>query len=182
MDWIIECERPATDEPWRVALLPLAAVEGADTQARGVEQFHIDGLAVRCMRTFHEEVAADFFFASHYNCDPGASLEVLAEAAGGREQRLVWWHHAERILEEAPDDFVAILRMFRAAMATLHPQGIYLRMLFPTAAPTILGAALRQALGGDEQLAGVGFDYESGESHFDPLVETLVRPRPLRPR
>lgn len=171
---IVELEEIALDRAWRFGVV---AAEVSLREASGVEEYHIDGRAVRCLRSFHEEVAADFFFASHYCCDPHAPLDVLAASPTGT-QSLVWWHHADGIASDAPDDWQAILQMFRAAMATLHPQGRYLRLLFPTDDAARLLAALHGALDDAPLLAGVGFDYETGHSQLDILHEAMYRPRP----
>jgi hypothetical protein len=173
---IIQVEQLSLEEPWRFAIVPLTANESREALAAQAELFEIDGAMVRCMRSFHEEVAADLFFASHYNCDPYAPLAHLAAPVAGR-QRLIWWHEAQRMADDAPEAWEAVLQMFRAAMATLHPQGSYLRMVFPTHDSDTLRLALEQALAGAGEHAGVGFDYEAGESHLDILHESRMRLR-----
>jgi hypothetical protein len=161
--------------PWRFALVPANTLPPTSTSLELLHQ--IDGSAITCMRTFHAEVAADFFFASHYNCDPNAPLLHLNAPLAGR-QVVIWWRDAAHLLHAAPDDWQAILHMFRAAMATLHPQGLYLRIVFPTDDPARLRAALISALTDGAERAGVGFDYAAGHSQFDILHETKSRLRP----
>lgn len=173
---IVQLEKPSLEQPWRFAIVPLEA-HGQLADAAGAEHYEIDGHTVTSMRAFHEEVAADFFFASHYNCDPQAPLSHLDAPVAG-QQILIWWHAAWRMAETAFDEWEAILQMFRAAMATLHPQGSYLRLLFPTDDPAGLRLALTRVLHDEAEVAGVGFDYEAGASHFDILHETMSRTRP----
>lgn len=163
---IVEGSHPSFDTPWRFALVPQESAALRATAPTLAEQVEIDGSAVSCMRTFHVEVAADFFFASHYNCDPDAPLVHLDAPVTGR-QILVWWLEAERMIVNAPEHWAAVLCMFRAAMATLHPQGSYLRLLFPTAQPALLRSALSAAFATPTARASVGFDYATGRSHFE---------------
>ncbi|MBA3534718.1 MAG: barstar family protein [Ardenticatenales bacterium] len=173
---LVQVEQLSLDSPWRFAIVPLTANDLRTGLAHHAALVEIDGTTVVCMRSFHEEVAADLFFASHYNCDPYAPLAYLEAPVTG-QQSLVWWHHAERMAERSPDEWEAVLQMFRAAMVTLHPQGTYLRMVFATNDPQTLHTSLAAIIaeGGDH--AGVGFDYEAGESHLDILHESKMRHR-----
>lgn len=166
---IIENKTISFDEPWRFALVPPQVDTLFNKQlVKNTEIFEIQGAEVGCLRSFHEEVAGDFFFASHYNCDPNAPLTHLDAAVKGKQVVIVWYD-AELIAENEADDWQAVLCMFRAAMATLHPQGTYLRLLFPTNNPSFLSDALEEALVDSAQTAGVGYD----ESH-DWEGETLL--------
>jgi hypothetical protein len=165
---IIETEQISFDIPWRFAFVPGDTLDepAPDTNIQWLE---IDGSEVHCMRTFHHEVAADFFFASHYSCDPHAPLSHLEAPVSG-EQVVISWPDVNNMVENEPDDWQAVMRMFRAAMATLQPQGTYLRMIFPTSEPTWLHSALNTALGNPMERAGVGFDYATGTDHFELLA------------
>ncbi len=165
---IIERQTITFDEPWRFALVPQVPTIFEQKSREKTKVFEIQGSDVRCLRSFHEEVAGDFFFASHYNCDPNAPLTYL-ESPVKEEQVVIVWHDAELMADNEPDDWEAVLCMFRAAMATLHPQGTYLRLLFPTNNPTFLSQTLREALTDSAQIAGVGYD----ESH-DWEAEALL--------
>ena len=154
---IIESKNLSFDVPWRFALVPRGGEALKKQVAANAQLLEIDGTEVRCLRSFHEEVAGDFFFASHYNCDPNASLTHLNAPVKG-EQTVIMWHDAELMAEYEADDWQAVLCMFRAAMVTLHPQGTYLRLLFPTDQPSFLNAALHQALADEADRAGVGYD------------------------
>lgn len=155
---IIESKLINFDQPWRFGLVPPQVEPLFERQlADKTRIFEIQGSDVRCLRSFHEEVAGDFFFASHYNCDPNAPLTYLDAAVSGK-QVIIVWHDAELMAENEADDWQAVLSMFRAAMATLHPQGTYLRLLFPTSNASFLTHALEKALVDSAETAGVGYD------------------------
>ena len=165
---IIECKTITFDEPWRFALVPQTSNTFEQTSSEKTRLFEIQGEDVRCLRSFHEEVAGDFFFASHYNCDPNAPLTYL-DSPVKEKQVVIVWHDAELMADNEPDDWQAVLSMFRAAMATLHPQGTYLRLLFPTDNPSFLSDALHEALVDSAEVAGVGYD-ESHEWEAEALL------------
>lgn len=165
---IIETEEIYLHTAWRFAFVP-ADMSDELALDREIKWLEIDGREVHCMRTFHHEVAGDFFFASHYSCDPHAPLSHL-EAPLTDKQVVISWPHVKNMAENEPDDWQAVMRMFRAAMATLQPQGTYLRMVFPTSEPTWLHSALNTALGYPIKRAGVGFDYATGTDHFELLA------------
>ena len=164
---IIQTKQLSFDTPWRFAFVPAeSASEPTETEIKWLE---IDGNEVHCMHTFHHEVAGDFFFASHYSCDPYAPLSHLA-APVTDEQIVISWPHVSNMADKEPDDWQAVMRMFRAAMATMQPQGTYLRIIFPTAQPRRMQNALNRALGNSLNRAGVGFDYATGTDHFEHLA------------
>lgn len=165
---IIQAKEVSFESPWRFALVPPESDALKEQLPPKTEIFEIDGTEVDSLRSFHEEVAADFFFASHYNCDPNAPLAHLEAPLSG-DQIVIFWQKAEEMAANEPDDWDAVLSMFRAAMATLHPQGTYLRLVFPTDDAPLIHQALNNAFAEQMTHAGVGFDYETEESELDFL-------------